>query len=479
MPNNAKTIVNKLWTYCNILRDDGVSYSDYVEQLTYLLFLKMANDNSHPRKTPIPGQLNWHSLISKSGVNLEQHYGHILKSLGVKTGTLGYIFKNAQNRIKDPAKLERIIELIDGESWTGLDLDVKGEIYEGLLQKNAEDVKSGAGQYFTPRPLIKAILQVMQPAPNMTICDPACGTGGFLLAAHDYVLQSYQLTGEQREFLNSSGLSGTDIVENVSRLCAMNLYLHGVHGKCAINTQDSLISKPKRHYDMVLTNPPFGKKSSVTITSGNGKAGALTYRRSDFWATTSNKQLNFLQHVKTLLKEGGRAAIVLPDNVLFESGAGEIIRRRLLFECDVHTMLRLPTGVFYAQGVNANVLFFDNKPKSDNAQTNTLWIYDLRTNMHFTPKNNPIRYSDLDDFIRCHNRENRSQRKETERFKPFSYGELVAQNGVDLDITWIKDKNIIDQENLAEPETIARDIVSNLKAALDGFDKIYRDLKGG
>ncbi|MCK5175608.1 MAG: N-6 DNA methylase, partial [Planctomycetes bacterium] len=322
-------------------------------------------------------------------------------------------------------------------------------------------------------------LQVMQPAPNMTICDPACGTGGFLLAAHDYVLQSYQLTGEQREFLNSSGLSGTDIVENVSRLCAMNLYLHGVHGKCAINTQDSLISKPKRHYDMVLTNPPFGKKSSVTITSGNGKAGALTYRRSDFWATTSNKQLNFLQHVKTLLKEGGRAAIVLPDNVLFESGAGEIIRRRLLFECDVHTMLRLPTGVFYAQGVNANVLFFDNKPKSDNAQTNTLWIYDLRTNMHFTPKNNPIRYSDLDDFIRCHNRENRSQRKETERFKPFSYGELVAQNGVDLDITWIKDKNIIDQENLAEPETIARDIVSNLKAALDGFDKIYRDLKGG
>jgi len=478
VPNSAKSIVNKLWNYCNILRDDGVSYSDYVEQLTYLLFLKMANGNDHPRKSPIPDHLNWNSLISKSGANLEQHYYLILKSLGVKNGTLGYIFKNAQNRIKDPAKLKRIIELINGEKWTGLDLDVKGEIYEGLLQKNAEDVKSGAGQYFTPRPLIKAIVEVMQPAPDSTIYDPACGTGGFLLAVHDYVLQSPRLTGEQREFLNSSGLSGTDIVENVTRLCAMNLYLHGVHGKCVVNTQNSLISKPKQRYDMVLTNPPFGKKSSITITRSNGKTGALTYRRNDFWATTSNKQLNFLQHVKTLLKESGMAAIVVPDNVLFELGAGETIRRRLLFECDVHTMLRLPTGVFYAQGVNANVLFFDNKPKSDKAQTKTLWIYDLRTNMHFTIKNNPIQYTNLDDFIGCYNRDNRYERKETERFKPFNYSEIIARDKANLDITWLKDKNIIDRDNLAEPETIVRSIVNNLKEALDGFDKIYRNLKG-
>jgi len=478
VPNNAKTIVNKLWNYCNILRDDGVSYSDYVEQLTYLLFLKMAGGNVHPRKSLIPSHLNWKSLILQSGANLQQHYQHILKSLGSKNGTLGYIFKNAQNKIKDPAKLKRIIELINDESWTGLDLDVKGEIYEGLLQKNAEDVKSGAGQYFTPRPLIKAIVQVMQPAPNMIICDPACGTGGFLLAAHDHILQSYELTDEQREVFNSSGLSGTDIVENVTRLCAMNLYLHGVHGKCAVNTRDSLISVPKQRYNMVLTNPPFGKKSSVTITSGNGKTGTLIYERGDFWATTSNKQLNFLQHVKTLLKNDGRAAIVVPDNVLFEAGAGETIRRRLLFECNVHTMLRLPTGVFYAQGVHANVLFFDNRAKSKKPQTDVLWIYDLRTNMHFTLKNNPMRYSNLDDFIECYNRNNRDQRKETERFKPSNYDELIARDKANLDITWLKDKNAIDQDNLAEPETIAADIVSNLKAALDGFNKIYRKLKG-
>ncbi|MFC1978996.1 N-6 DNA methylase [Chloroflexota bacterium] len=479
MLNNAKTIVNKLWNYCNILRDDGVSYSDYVEQLTYLLFLKMANGNAHPRKSLISKQLNWESLLSKSDTNLEQHYQYILKSLGSKNGTLGYIFKNAQNKIKDPAKLKRIIELINVESWTGLDLDVKGEIYEGLLQKNAEDVKSGAGQYFTPRPLIKAIVQVMQPTPNTTICDPACGTGGFLLAAHDYIQQSHILTDEQRKFLNSNALSGTDIVENVTRLCVMNLYLHGVHGKCAVNTEDSLISKPKQLCDMVLTNPPFGKKSSVTITSGNAKTGTLIYERNDFWATTSNKQLNFLQHVKTLLKESGRAAVVVPDNVLFESSAGETIRRKLLFECNVHTLLRLPTGVFYAQGVNANVLFFDNKPKRDEPQTNVLWIYDLRTNVHFTVKNNPMQQADLDDFVRCYNQKSRYHRKETERFKPFSYNELVARDKANLDITWLKDKNAMDQDNLAEPETIAADIVRNLKAALDGFDNIYRNLKGG
>jgi type I restriction enzyme M protein len=479
VPNNAKTIVKKLWNYCNILRDDGVSYSDYVEQLTYLLFLKMANGNIHPRKSLIPARLDWSSLVSKGGSNLERHYERILKSLGVKNGALGYIFKNAQNKIKDPAKLKRIIELINGESWTGLDMDVKGEIYEGLLQKNAEDVKSGAGQYFTPRPLIKAIVQVMQPAPNTTLCDPACGTGGFLLAAHDYILQSHKLTDKQKTFLDSSALSGTDIVENVTRLCAMNLYLHGVHGTCAVNTQDSLTSTPKQHYDMVLTNPPFGKKSSITITSGNGKKGTLIYKRDDFWATTSNKQLNFLQHVKTLLKTSGRTAIVVPDNVLFEAGAGETIRRRLLFECDVHTMLRLPTGVFYAQGVNANVLFFDNRPRSKKPQTNKLWIYDLRTNIHFTLKNNPMRYANLDDFINCYNREDRYRRKESERFKSFGYDELAQRDKANMDITWIKDKKLIDEDNLADPQIIANDIVRNLKEALDGFDKIHRNLKGG
>ncbi len=479
MLNNAKTIVKKLWNYCNILRDDGVSYSDYVEQLTYLLFLKMANGNIHLHKSLIPSHLNWNSLLLKTGANLEQHYKRILKSLGNKNGMLGYIFKNAQNKIRDSAKLKRILELINGEEWTGLDMDIKGEIYEGLLQKNAVDVKSGAGQYFTPRPLIKAIVEVMQPAPDATICDPACGTGGFLLAAHDYVLKSYKLTDKQKVFLDSSALSGSDIVENVTRLCAMNLYLHGVHGECVVDTRDSLIFTPKRRYDMVLANPPFGKKSSVTITTGNDKKGTLTYKRNDFWATTSNKQLNFLQHAKSLLKKDGSAAIVVPDNVLFESGAGETIRCRLLFECDLHTMLRLPTGVFYAQGVNANVLFFDNKPKSDKPQTDKLWIYDLRTNMHFTPKNNPLKYANLYDFVSCYNRANRQQREQTRRFKPFSYNEITARDRTDMDITWLKDKYSIERDNLADPETIAGDIVQNLKAALDGFDKIYRNLKGG
>jgi type I restriction enzyme M protein len=480
MPNNAQAIVKKLWNYCNILRDDGVSYSDYVEQLTYLLFLKMADGNSHNQTASIPENMDWQSLLNEPVNKLESHYSLILATLGKESGTLGYIFKKAQNKIKDPAKLKRIVELINGEEWTGLDLDVKGEIYEGLLQKNAEDVKSGAGQYFTPRPLIKAIVQVMQPAPDMSICDPACGTGGFLLAAHDYMHSEYNLTSEQTDFVNSKALKGTDIVETVTRLCAMNLYLHGVSNGDMLDTQDSLTLKPTHHYDMVLTNPPFGKKSSVVITKGNGKKGKeqLAYQRNDFWATTSNKQLNFLQHVKTLLKTNGSAAIVVPDNVLFEGNAGEIIRRRLLLECDVHTMLRLPTGVFYAQGVNANVLFFNNKPKNKKPQTSKLWIYDLRTNMHFTLKNNPVRYADLFDFIACYNRANRNERKETELFKPFGYDELVARDKANLDITWLKDKKVMDDNSLAEPVTIARDIVSNLKEALDGFNKIHRNLKG-
>ncbi|MFC1998513.1 N-6 DNA methylase [Chloroflexota bacterium] len=480
MPNNTQGIVKKLWNYCNILRDDGVSYSDYVEQLTYLLFLKMADGSLHNQTTSIPENLGWQSLLNKTVNKLEGHYDLILSTLGRKTGTLGYIFKKAQNKIKDPAKLKRIIELIHSENWTGLDLDVKGEIYEGLLQKNAEDVKSGAGQYFTPRPLIKAIIQVMRPAPDMTLYDPACGTGGFLLAAHDYMLNAYKLTSEQTDFVNSKALKGTDIVETVTRLCAMNLYLHGISNGDIVDTRDSLILKPARRYDMILTNPPFGKKSSVTITKGNGKKGRehLTYQRDDFWATTSNKQLNFLQHVKTLLENDGQAAIVVPDNVLFEGNAGEIIRRRLLLQCDVHTMLRLPTGVFYAQGVKANVLFFDNKPRSKKPQTSKLWIYDLRTNMHFTLKNNPVIYSDLDDFITCYNQKNRNERAETERFKPFNYDELVARDKANMDITWLKDKNVMDEDSLAEPEIIARDIVKNLKEALDGFDKISRNLKG-
>ena len=480
MPNDSSAIVRKLWNYCNVLRDDGISYGDYVEQLTYLLFLKMADEQTKPpfgKESVVPAGLDWESLVEKDGDALETHYRHILDELGRQSGTLGVIFRKSQNKIQDPAKLKRIIQLINNETWSGLDADVKGDIYEGLLQKNAEDTKSGAGQYFTPRPLIQAIVEVMRPEPMQTICDPACGTGGFFLAAHDYLsARSDQLDREQKQFLRYETFHGTDIVDSVVRLCVMNLHLHGVGGdESPVKTGDSLISNTGERFDMVLTNPPFGKKSSITIVDEKGAAGknSLIYEREDFWATTSNKQLNFLQHVKTILEINGKAAIVVPDNVLFEGGAGETVRRKLMHECDLHTLLRLPTGIFYAQGVKANVLFFDRKPASETPWTEKLWIYDLRTNKRFTLKTKQMRYDALRDFVACYNPDNRHDRQETERFKSFSYDELMQRDKVSLDIFWLRDESLEDTENLPEPDELAGEIVANLAAALEQFQDIY------
>jgi type I restriction enzyme M protein len=484
MANESATIVQRLWNYCNVLRDDGVSYGDYVEQLTYLLFLKMADEQTQPpyyKPSSIPQGLDWQSLIEKDGDALEIHYRHILESLGKEKGMLGVIFRKSQNKIQDPAKLKRLIELINDETWVGLDIDIKGDIYEGLLQKNAEDVKGGAGQYFTPRSLIKAMVEVVRPEPEQTICDPACGTGGFILAAHDFISQNYQLDIDQKKFLKFHTFKGKDIVDSVARLCVMNLFLHGIGGEeSPIEVGDSLISDPGERFDIVLTNPPFGKKSSITIVNGEGKSDreTLVYERQDFWATSSNKQLNFLQHVKTITKMYGKVGIVVPDNVLFEGGAGETVRRKLLAESDVHTLLRLPTGVFYAQGVKANVLFFDRRPASEKPWTTKLWIYDLRTNMHFTLKTNPLKYEDLKDFIKCYNPENRMERKETERFKAFSYDELIQRDKVSLDIFWLKDESLEDSENLPSPDILASEIVENLESALEQFNGIYEDLEG-
>jgi len=486
MATESSTIVQRLWNYCNVLRDDGVSYGDYVEQLTYMLFLKMADEQSKaPFNKPsiIPTNFDWQSLLSKDGVELETHYIDTLKKLGQQKGMLGVIFRKSQNKIQDPAKLKRLIDLINGEVWTGLDIDVKGEIYEGLLQKNAEDTKSGAGQYFTPRPLIKAMVDVVKPQPGETICDPACGTGGFLLAANDYLRDRghYQLDPDQKKFLKLNTFKGKDIVDNVARLCVMNLYLHGIGGdESPVDVGDALVADPGDRYDIILTNPPFGKKSSITIVNGDGKGDreALVYERQDFWATTSNKQLNFLQHVKTLLKINGKCAIVVPDNVLFEGGAGETVRRKLLMECDVHTLLRLPTGIFYAQGVKANVLFFDRRPASKDPQTQKLWIYDLRTNMHFTLKTNMLKYEDLQDFVQSYNQENRNVRVETERFKAFTCEQIMQRDKVSLDIFWLKDDSLEDSENLPAPEVIAREIVENLEAALEQFRGIEEELAG-
>jgi type I restriction enzyme M protein len=429
-------------------------------------------------------------LQGKSGEDLESQYREILDKLGQGAGLIPVIFRKAQNRIQDPAKLERLVELIDSETWIGMDIDIKGEIYEGLLEKNAQDTKSGAGQYFTPRPLIKAMVDVMSPQPGTTICDPACGTGGFLLAAHDFIANHNPLDKEQWEHLNHQALHGWEIVDNTARLCVMNLYLHGIGangGMSPIHVSDSLASHPGEYFDMVLTNPPFGKKSSVTFVTDEGeiRRESQDIVRDDFWVSTSNKQLNFVQHVRSILKQHGRAAVVVPDNVLFEGGAGETLRRRLLNECDVHTLLRLPTGVFYAQGVKANVLFFDRKPASETPWTKKLWIYDLRTNKHFTLIRDPLTREDLDEFVECYNPDNRQEREETwsednpdGRWRVYDYEELMARDKVSLDIFWIQDDSMMDMENLPEPDVIARDIVEELRAALEQFEGILEDLEG-
>jgi type I restriction enzyme M protein len=483
----SSAIVQKLWNYCNVLRDEGVSYGFYVEQLTYLLFLKMCDEQSEYLNQPsfIPGDYDWKSLRRLEGTELEQHYRSILENLGKEKGMLGEIFRKSENRIRDPAKLKRLVDLIDSEVWIGLNIDVKGEIYEGLLQKNAEDVKSGAGQYFTPRPLIRAIVECMKPEPGITICDPACGTGGFFLAAQKHIIDNYpNMSRDEKEFLRTGTFRGWEIVRETARLCLMNLYLHGIgsdiHAKSPIAAEvDSLEAHPGIYFDMVLTNPPFGRKSSITIYNGDGSMTreTLSYERDDFWATTSNKQLNFLQHVRSLLKENGRAAIVVPDNVLFEGGAGETVRKRLLEQCDCHTLLRLPTGVFYAQGVKANVLFFDRKPGSTQPWTQRLWIYDLRTNMHFTLKTNTLSFEDLKEFVKCFNPENIRERQESERFKAFTYEELVQRDKANLDITWIKDESLEETENLPEPKALADEIIESLKAALEEFESLREELE--
>ncbi len=496
MTNDSATIVKRLWNYCNVLRDDGVSYGDYVEQLTYLLFLKMAEEKEQQlgKTAPIPEQYNWASLKALEGAELEAHYREALRELGQGAGLIPVIFRKAQNRIQDPAKLRRLIKMIDEETWTGLDIDVKATVYEGLLEKNAQDTKSGAGQYFTPRPLIQAMVDVIAPRPARTICDPAAGTGGFLIAAHDYVAEHHgPLDRDQWQHLNHEALHGWEIVDNTARLCVMNLYLHGVGanggsgggGRSPIHVDDALASHPGEYFDMVLTNPPFGKWSSVTYITEEGelRREAQTVVREDFWTSTSNKQLNFLQHVYTILKQHGRAAIVVPDNVLFEGGAGETVRRKLLQTCDVHTLLRLPTGIFYAQGVKANVLFFDRKPAREEPWTQRLWIYDLRTNKHFTLKRHPLTREDLDDFVACYHPENRHEREPTwsdenpdGRWRAYDYDELIARDKANLDIFWIRDESLEETANLPEPDVLAADIVEDLESALEQFRVIAEDL---
>lgn len=491
--SNESSIVSKVWSFASVLRDDGVSYGDYLEQLTYLLFLKMVDEFAKPpynREITVPEGCDWESLKGKRGAELEAHYTKTLRELAKAKGTLGQIFVKSQNKIQDPAKLYKIIDMVDKEKWSMMGADLKGKIYEGLLEKNAEDTKSGAGQYFTPRALIKAMVACVQPEPMKTITDPACGTGGFFLAAYDYIVENNDLNREQKEFLKNKTFYGNEIVANTRRMCLMNMFLHNIgeiDGETFISSADALVADEGKRFDYVLANPPFGKKSSMTFTNEEGEQEKedLIYNRQDFWATTSNKQLNFMQHIRTLLKENGEAAVVLPDNVLFEGGAGETVRKQMLQSTELHTILRLPTGIFYKPGVKANVLFFDNRPGAKEAWTKEVWIYDYRTNVHHTLKKKPMQLEDLQDFIDCYNPSNRNDRAETwseenpeGRWRKFTYEEIIARDKTNLDIFWLKDKSLADLDNLPDPDILANEIIENIEAGLESFKEVMETING-
>jgi type I restriction enzyme M protein len=470
-------LVSKVWNYAHVLRDQGISYGDYVEQITYLLFLKMDQERVDllGEASAVPPEWNWTQLAGKTGDALELHYRHTLEALATASGLIGTIFRKSQNKLSDPAKLTRIVSLIDKEGpWIGIGVDVKGEIYEGLLEKNASEVKSGAGQYFTPRPVIEAIVECVAPKIGETVCDPACGTGGFLLAAHDHMKGQSQ-DRDKIKTLREATFTGVDIVDEVVRLAAMNFYLHGVgNDSSPVHQGDALAGDPGIRFDVLLTNPPFGKKSSYTVVGEDGQVTTEreSYEREDFKFTTSNKQFNFLQHIMTIMETNGRAGVVLPDNVLFEAGrAGEGIRKRLLEGFNFHTLLRLPTGIWYSPGVKANVLFFDKKAASRVAQTKELWVYDFRTNIHKTLKTKKLVKSDLDDFVKCF-----GERKETDRFRRFAYKDLVARDKLNMDFFWLKDDSLEDIDALPEPDVIATEIVENLETALEQFRSVAEEL---
>jgi type I restriction enzyme M protein len=496
------TIISKIWNLASVLRDDGVGYGDYLEQITYLLFLKMAEELNRPpyskgltfpRLKDVDGneiadgeRCDWETLSGKRGAELEAFYSQLLRSLSTEKGMLGQIFTKSQNKIQDPSKLLKVIDLINKENWNLMGADIKGKIYEGLLEKNAMDSSgsSGAGQYFTPRALIKTMVACVQPKPLKTIADPACGTGGFFLAAYDWIAKDPSLDREEKAFLKNKTFHGNEIVANTRRMCLMNMYLHNIGemaGEPPINSADALIADSGLRVDYVLANPPFGKKSSMTSTNEAGEAQKqdMSYNRQDFWESTSNKQLNFLQHIKTMLKVTGQAAVVLPDNVLFEGGAGEEIRKQLMQTTELHTILRLPTGIFYAQGVKANVLFFRNKPASKTAWTKDVWFYDYRTNIHHTPKKSPMTRAHLDEFVALYQSDHPEKRAATwseanpnGRWRKFSYDEIIARDKTSLDIFWLKDQSLTDLDNLPDPDVLANEIIEHIEAGLASFREV-------
>lgn len=456
-------VVGKLWGFCNTLRHDGVDYGDYIEQLTYLLFLKMAEEKG----ADIPKEFAWKVLKEKSGTDLTDFYADALRGLGKQKGVLGDIYGGAVSRFANPVNLKHLVNLIDETEWTALNVDVKAAAYEGLLEKSASEGKKGAGQYFTPRVLIQAIVRCMKPDPvkvkDFTIHDPASGTGGFLVCAYEWLFDQTKgkLDRDDAKRILTKTFSGTELVPRPRRLCLMNLYLHGIHGNIYLG--DAIYEPLKgERYTCVLTNPPFGTKGANQAPT-----------RDDFTIETSNKQLNFVQHVMNILKPGGRAAMVLPDNCLFEDKAGEVMQI-LMQDCNLHTILRLPRGTFtpYSQGVKANVIFYQKGPKTEN-----VWIFDARSNVPgITKKDRPLSAKHFEEFEQCYGADPNGQSKrkdlgETGRFRSFTLKE-IKDRGYKLDVTWLRDESLEDSDELPEPQDLAAEAITELEAVVDSLREI-------
>jgi type I restriction-modification system DNA-methyltransferase len=468
--NPEQTLTKKVWSLAAVLAGAGIGHTDYITQLTYLLFLKMDAESVQlfEEESAIPEGYRWQDLTVLDGLDLLEQYEKTLSVLSEQDSLIGTIFTKAQNKIDKPVHLQKVVAMIGEENWLVMDGDVKGAIYEGILEKNGQDKKSGAGQYFTPRPLIQAMVDCLSPQIGETVCDPACGTGGFLLAAYDYMKAQSKNRGKL-DFLNNKALHGVDNTPLVVTLASMNLYLHGIGTeRSPITCEDSLEREPGTLVDVVLANPPFGTRP----------AGSVEINRPDFYVETKNNQLNFLQHIMLMLKPGGRAAVVLPDNVLFEGGAGETIRKRLLRDFNLHTILRLPTGIFYANGVKANVLFF-----SKGQASKEVWFYDYRTDIKHTLATNKLQRQHLDDFVTCYTSQQRTETYNAEtspmgRWRKYSVGEILARDKTSLDITWIKAGGEYDNHTLQELiETISlqseriSNAVSELRKLLEEIEE--------
>lgn len=470
--SNEQTLVKKVWNLATTLAGTGVGFTDYITQLTYLLFLKMDDENVKlfAEESAIPEGYRWSDLIELDGLDLIEQYEKTLKELSEQSNLIGTIYTKAQNKIDKPVYLKKVITMINEEQWLVMDGDVKGAIYESILEKNGQDKKSGAGQYFTPRSLISTMVDVTRPQIGETVCDPACGTGGFLLAAYDY-MKGQSSDKEKRDFLREKALHGYDNTALVVTLASMNLYLHGIGtDRSPILCQDSLEKSPSVLVDVILANPPFGTRPS----------GSVEINRDDFYVETKNNQLNFLQHMMVMLKNGGRAAVVLPDNVLFEGGAGEVIRKKLLTEFNLHTILRLPTGIFYAQGVKANVLFF-----SKGTPTKDIWFYDYRTGVKHTLATNPMQRHHLDDFVECYKSENILARQETYdsesnpngRWRKYNVDDILKRDKTSLDITWIKQNDDDDDYTLAELMAQIQEKSDNISKAVAELQKLMANIE--